>query len=321
MCTALQFKQFFGRNLDLDYSYDEKITITPRNYVFNFHHQPAISKHYAIIGMAYTLNNYPLYYDAVNEYGLAMAGLNFPNNAHYFELKKDKDNIAPFELIPWVLAQCKNIAEAKKLLANLNLVNTHFSKELLNSSLHWIIADKNDAITIESSISGLKIYDNPLGILTNNPSFDKQLFNLNNYKHLSNKDSVNHFSSRLNLESYSLGMGAIGLPGDLSSQSRFIRASFFKENSVIDDSESLNHFFHLLTSVYQLKGATYVAYSDKYEYTIYSSCVDMDKGIYYYKTYNNSEINGVDMFLEDLESANLKHFDLKLEQTINIQNK
>lgn len=320
MCTALQYNKYFGRNLDLDYSYEEKVTITPRNYVFNFRHKESIEHHYAMIGMAFTQDDYPLYYDATNEYGLSMAGLNFPNNAKYFDLDGEKDNIAPFEFIPWILSQCKTVAEAKELCSKLNLVNTHFSERLPNSPLHWIVADKKESITVESTGDGLKVYENPLGVLTNNPTFDKQLFNLNNYKHLSGKDSINTFSDRLDLESYSLGMGSIGLPGDVSSAGRFVRISFFKENSVIEEEESREHFFHLMQSVYQPKGSTYVAHSGKYEYTIYTSCVDMENGIYYYKTYNNSDLNGVNMHLEDLDSKVLKEFDLIIKQHVNIQN-
>lgn len=320
MCTALQYNKFFGRNLDLDYSYEEKVTITPRNYVFKFRHQKNIEKHYAMIGMAFTQDNYPLYYDASNEYGLSMAGLNFPNNAQYGDLDAHKDNIAPFEFIPWVLAQCKTVSEAKKLCAQLNLVNTHFSQQLPNSPLHWIIADKERSITVESTKTGLQIYDNPVGVLTNNPTFDKQLFNLNNYKHLSSKAPVNTFSPTLPLENYSLGMGSIGLPGDVSSMGRFVRICFFKENSVIQECEAREQFFHLLQSVYQPKGGTYVSHSEKYEYTLYTSCVDMDACIYYYKTYCNSDLNAVDMKAEDLEADTLTHFDLIMEPKVHFQN-
>lgn len=321
MCTALQYDKYFGRNLDLDYSYKEKVTITPRNFVFNFINKNSIKNHYAIIGMAYTLENYPLYYDATNEFGLSMAGLNFPNNAFYFDKIENKDNIASFEFIPWILSQCKSVSEAKKLCDNLNITNESFNKELPTSPLHWIISDKNSSITVESTKEGLKIYDNPVGVLTNNHTFDKQIFNLNNYKHLSSKDSETTFSSKLGLESYSLGMGSIGLPGDVSSAGRFVRICFFKENSIAEKSETLNQFFHLLQSVYQPKGGTHVAHSGRYEYTIYTSCVDMDEGIYYYKTYNNSDLNCVDMKLENLDSDTLKHFDLILDSKINIQNK
>ena len=108
MCTAVAYKtkdHYFGRNLDLEYSYHETVTITPRNYHFRFRNTEDMEKHYAIIGMAYVLDYYPLYYDATNEKGLSIAALNFPDNAVYQPEKRDKVNVASYELIPWILCQ------------------------------------------------------------------------------------------------------------------------------------------------------------------------------------------------------------------------
>ena len=119
MCTAVTFKgkdHYFGRNLDLEYSYKESVTITPRDYPFYFRKVPTISKHYAMIGMAVVSNGYPLYYDATNEHGLSIASLNFPGNAVYYPEVEKADNITPFELIPWLLCQCKNVPDSKSLL-------------------------------------------------------------------------------------------------------------------------------------------------------------------------------------------------------------
>lgn len=84
MCTAATYKTkdfYFGRTLDYEFSYGDEITVTPRNYAFDFRHTSACTSHYAIIGMAHIVGNYPLYYDAINEKGLGMAGLNFVGNA------------------------------------------------------------------------------------------------------------------------------------------------------------------------------------------------------------------------------------------------
>ena len=324
MCTAITYgtkDHYFGRNLDLEYSYKETVTITPRNYKFKFRKVNDIENHYAIIGMAYVADNYPLYYDAINEEGLGMAGLNFPTNADYKEIKEGMDNIAPFEFIPWVLSQCKNIDETKKLLSKINIVNINFSDNLPVSPLHWIISDKNSSITVESLKDGLKVYDNPVGVLTNNPTFDYHMFNLNNYMNLSIEQPNNNFSSKLNLQTYSRGMGALGLPGDLSSLSRFVKATFTKMNSLSgsSESESISQFFHILYSVYQQRGCVHMG-EDKYEITIYSSCCNMDKGIYYYTTYENSQITGIDMYKENLDSSELINYDLVKGQHINMQN-
>ena len=159
MCTAITYNtknHYFGRNLDLEYSYKETVTITPRNYEFKFREVEDIKNHYAIIGMAYVSDNFPLYYDAINEKGLGMAGLNFPKNADYKEIDENKNNIAPFEFIPYILSQCSNIEEARNLLRNINIARIDFSSELPVSPLHWIISDKEKSITVESVKEGLK---------------------------------------------------------------------------------------------------------------------------------------------------------------------
>ncbi len=324
MCTAITYitkDHYFGRNFDLEYSYAETVTITPRNFSLKFRKVKEINSHYAIIGMAYVADDYPLYYDAINEKGLGMAGLNFPKNAYYNGIDDAKDNIASFEFIPWILAQCATVEEAKKLLANINIASINFSDELPASPLHWIIADKTSSITVESVRDGLKIYDNPVGVLTNNPTFDYQMMNLNNYSVLSVEPPINNFSSKLNFDLYSRGMGALGLPGDLSSASRFVKAAFTKMNSLSGESEaeSISQFFHILSSVEQQRGCVHMG-EGKYEITIYSSCCNQDKGIYYYTTYENSQITSVDMHKENLDGSSLISYDLVKGQQIFKQN-
>jgi penicillin V acylase-like amidase (Ntn superfamily) len=307
MCTAATYKTkdfYFGRTLDYEFSYGDEITITPRNYIFEFRHMEKLSSHYAIIGMAHVAGDYPLYYDAVNEKGLGMAGLNFVGNAVYNEVENGKENVAQFEFIPWILGKCATVQEAKECLKKINLVKTPFSEMLPCAQLHWIIADKEEAITVESMADGLHVWDNPAGVLTNNPPFDQQMFMLNNYMHLSPRQPENHFSESLGLKTYSRGMGALGLPGDLSSASRFARAAFVKDHSFSGDSEeeSVSQFFHILGSVDQQRGCCEVELG-KYEITLYTSCCNCDKGIYYYTTYENHQISAVNMHHEDLNGT------------------
>ena len=324
MCTAATYKtkdHYFGRNLDLEYSYNESVTVTPRNFVLNFKKVPALEKHYAMIGMAAVMNSYPLYYEATNEKGLSMAGLNFPGNADYKPEAEGKDNVTPFEFIPWILGQCADVSEARVLLERINLVDICFSPELPLATLHWIISDRNESITVESVKDGLKVYDNPVGILTNNPTFDYHMTNLCNYMSLSSEAPVNSFSDKVKLETYSRGMGAMGLPGDLSSASRFVKAAFTKLNSLSGDSESasISQFFHILGSVAQQRGCVHMG-EGKYEITIYSSCCNTDKGIYYYTTYENSQITGIDMHHENLDSALLISYPIITGQQIKMMN-
>ncbi|EON3045110.1 choloylglycine hydrolase [Enterococcus hirae] len=324
MCTSITYTtkdHYFGRNFDYEISYDEVVTITPRNYELAFRKVNNLDTHYAMIGIASGVADYPLYYDATNEKGLSMAGLNFSGYADYKEIQSGKDNVSPFEFIPWILGQCSTVEEAKKLLATINLASINFSEELPLSPLHWLLADKEKSIVIESVKDGLHVYDNPVGVLTNNPSFDYQLFNLNNYRVLSNKTLENSFSNKIDLNVYSRGMGGMGLPGDLSSVSRFVKATFTKLNSVSSssESESISQFFHILGSVEQQKGLCDVG-NGKYEYTIYSSCCNVDKGIYYYRTYENSQITAVDMNKAELDNNKLISYPIIEKQQINYVN-
>ncbi len=324
MCTAISFKtkdRYFGRNLDLDCSYGEEVCVLPRKYPLVFRKAGEISCHHAMIGMATVVNGEPLFYDGTNEYGLSMAGLNFPQNAHYSPFAKDKDNVAPFEFIPWILGQCKRVEDAKKLLSRINLVDVAFSDKLPLAPLHWIIADEEGAITVEAMKDGLHIYENPVGVLTNNPPFPYHLFNLNNYRNLKTCNGENSFASGVELDEYCQGLGAVGLPGDLSSPSRFVRAVFYKENSECaeDENSSVSQFFHLLTSVEMVQGGCRTA-TGKKDITVYSSCVNTDRGVYYYTTYNNRQINCVDMRKVDLDGQSVRRFPLRLEGEINYQN-
>lgn len=323
MCTSISFKtkdHYFGRTLDLERTYDKSIIITPRNYIFDFRQVNSIANHYAIIGMGIVDDDYPLYFDATNEKGLSIAGLNFPYYAEYKHIKVAKDNIAPFELIPWLLSQCSTVKEAKEKLQNANIVNVRFSEEYPLTPLHWLISDRESSITVESMREGLFIYDNKVGVLTNNPPFNMQMFNLNNYMNITREEPSNRFSENLDLYVYSRGMGAMGLPGDLSSQSRFVRATFTKLNSVCgeDENESVSQFFHILDTVCQTRGCARVG--ETFEITDYYSCCNTDKSIYYYKTYENSQISAVNLFNEKLDKNELIEYNLIKPQQIKIQN-
>ncbi len=314
MCTAASFKNkntYFGRTLDYEFSYGEKVTITPRNYPFEFRHLGLNNNHYAIIGMAHIHNDYPMYYDAMNEYGLGMAGLNFVGNAKYNEVIEGKENVAQFEFISFILSTCKNVLEAKNKIKEINLVKTPYNEYYPAAKLHWILRDTNDCIVVEAMEDGIHIYDNKTGSLTNNPPFNYQLENLKNYVSLNNDEPNKSFS--FNEAFYSRGMGSVGLPGDLTSQGRFVRVVYTAHFSVAspDENSSVNQFFHILESAWQTRGLCKI--NDKYEITIYASCMNLNEGIYYYKTYDNPQISAVYLKNENLNSSKLISYDLAKE--------
>lgn len=324
MCTAATYLTqdfYFGRTLDYEFSYGEEVVVVPRNYPYLFRQVTPLNAHYAIIGMAHVTGGVPLFYDGINEKGLGMAGLNFVGNTVYHDAIPGKDNVAQFEFIPWILAQCASVKEARKLLSRLNLTPEPFHSSLPVAQLHWIIADRKEVIVVESVREGVMVYDNPTGVMTNNPTFPEQMFNLNNYMSLSPKSPQNNFSSKLDLRTYSRGMGALGLPGDLSSQSRFVRVAFTRLNSRSGTSEeqSVSQFFHILGSVDQQRGCCELE-DGSYEITIYTSCCNATKGIYYYTSYDNSQITAVDLHRCDLDVAEIQRFPMVTGEHILWQN-
>lgn len=323
MCTAISYhsgEHYFGRNLDLEHTYIEQVTITPRNFPFHFRMTAAQKTHYAMIGMAAVVDDFPLYYDATNEFGLSIASLNFPGYANYMPPKDGFTNIAPFELIPWLLGKCKTVSQVREQLKSANLVNIPFSDALPLSPLHFMVSDRTESIVIEPLSEGIVITDNPIGVLTNNPPFDYHLHNLANYCNLTAYEAENRMTDQIPIPLWSRGMGAIGLPGDLSSASRFVRAAFVKLNSISDGTleEDISQFFHILGAVAQQQGC--VRIGSKYERTIYTSCCNTDRGIYYYTTYHNRQITAISLYNEDLQSSQLKQFPLISQQQIYHQN-
>ena len=320
MCTCITYQTqdfYFGRNMDLEYTFGEQVMVMPRNYVLSFKKMNRIEEHYAMIGMACSTENYPLYAEAVNEKGLCMAGLNFPENAVYHNVEEKKINITPYELIPWTLSQCASVDEAILLLAEVNLINVPFKKDLPAAPLHWMICDKKKSLVLEPLKEGLRICENPIGVLTNNPVFDYHLENLNNYLNVTSSYPQNRFTQRLRLKPYGQGMGAIGLPGDYSSASRFVRAAFLKWNSVCKEDElsSITQVFHVLDGVSMVRGSVLTP-QGKYDMTTYSCCVNADRGIYYYKTYENHQIHAVKLFENAVDGNSLLCYPLGKEQAV-----
>lgn len=325
MCTSIIYSagdSYFGRNLDLKMTLGQKVVIMPRHYPLRLKNLPTITDHFAITGMAMVRDNYPLYFDGANEKGLGMAGLNFNGPAHFFDIAENKVNVASFEIVPYILAQAATVAEAKKLLANVNLTNQSFSATMTSSPLHWLIADKSGAaIVVESTRTGLHVYDNPVGVLTNNPEFPQQVTNLANYRSVSVGEPQNTIAPGIDIPSYSRGIGSSQLPGGLDSESRFIREVFTKAHAPLGttEEECVGNYFHCLNNVAQPQNLDEVA-PGKFEYTIYTDCINLTTGTLYYTTYTNQQINAVPLTNIDLDTSELGSFELVTNQAIHYQN-
>ena len=289
MCTAI-FDNFgyplFGRTLDLEYSNGEEVILTPRRKRLDFLHAHPKEEHPAILGIGIIKDGYPLYYDAVNEAGLAVAALNFPHSCVYKKASGDPLELASFEVIPFLLSHCASTVEAKNILKNASITNEGFSKDLPPSPLHWMISDRHSSIVLEATENQVNIYDNPLGVLANDPPFPTQFSLLGACLSLDSTPPQNTLCGGVDVPIISRGFGASGLPGDFSSPSRFVRAVFVKNHTKVEStlSTSVSRFFHLLSSV-SVPFGTVKAENGREVVTHYSSAARLDDLSYYFTTY------------------------------------
>ena len=307
MCTAIfdnKCGAFFGRTLDLEYSLGEEVVICPKRYSLLLRHVEHFTRKFAILGACILREGFPLFYDGVNEAGVAAAALNFPLSAKYADFDKGKLNLASFELIPYLLGTCESLVEVRRALENINITSDGFSSEFPSSPLHWIFADKGGAIAVECTAQGLKVYENPVGVLTNEPSFDFHLMRLADYSNLGSLPPRSSLSADFHPKIYSRGLGAFGLPGDFSSSSRFVRGTFVKNRTSADGSDGVTRFFHIMDTVSVPRGCVITDEGREVE-TVYTSCMDLDESTYYFKTYSRSVIRAVSLCAAKLLSGEL----------------
>ncbi len=307
MCTAICLRKnnsYFGRSLDVESSRNERITIVPRNFLLELRHSPPLRTHFAIIGTAYIEDSYPLYYDAINEHGLCIAALKYGEKVIYPGEKVGFENIASFELIPKILGTCKDLSDVKAIFKNLNIINENYCENLKATPLHWIISDTKSSIVAEPFEHGIRIYENPPEILTNAPEFNIHLENWNKYFSEDEPTALN-----------------LPLPGDSSPESRFIRTAYNMRNAqcLPGEEESVGLFFRILENVTKIKGCG-VTPKQRNEMSVYFSCYNINNGIYYYRTYNNSRIYAVDMHRENLDGKFITSYRMIDTQEIFKQN-
>ena len=296
MCTAIYDNRsgaFLGRTLDVEQSYKESVVTVPRGCAFDTVHTGRVEYKNSAVGIAFVSGGVPLFFDGINSAGLAACALNFGLSCTYHQNKNESLNLAPFEVIPYALARYCTVDELVQAFALLNIVRDGFGN-LPTTPLHWIFADRTRAVTLESTDSGTHIYENKLGILTNAPEYPYHLYRAADIMGLSAEGPEDKIGNGT-LFRYSRGMGGIGLPGDNSSSSRFLRALFNKSYSCDYKNEnSVTDFFHLFDSVSVTRG-TVVCDDGSQSYTAYTSVMDLEKKRYYFTTYNNRQIRAVNM--------------------------
>ncbi len=302
MCTVISMNNggfCYGRNMDIEFSLDSSVVIAPRCYPLKFRAAGALAEHYAFMGAAADKAGAALWCDGMNERGLCAAALSFPECVYLRTRSADKAEIAPFELIPWVLAQCADIPQVMALLSETVLVDIPFSDDVPNTPLHWHFSDGSSSLVLECTADGMKLHHDPAGVLTNSPPFDFHLRNLRQYGHLT-ADYPD--TSEPYLMPFGRGFGAMGLPGDMSPASRFVRAEYLKRCSpeIADETERIVHLFRLLDCVSMPRGSVFTE-DGREELTAYSSCMSGSR--YCFRTYRDSRIRVVDMAREQLSGS------------------
>ncbi|MDK0794731.1 choloylglycine hydrolase [Clostridium perfringens] len=325
MCTGLALEtkdglHLFGRNMDIEYSFNQSIIFIPRNFkCVNKSNKKELTTKYAVLGMGTILDDYPTFADGMNEKGLGCAGLNFPVYVSYSkEDIEGKTNIPVYNFLLWVLANFSSVEEVKEALKNANIVDIPISENIPNTTLHWMISDiTGKSIVVEQTKEKLNVFDNNIGVLTNSPTFDWHVANLNQYVSLRYNQVPEFKLGDQSLTALGQGTGLVGLPGDFTPASRFVRVAFLRDAMIKNDKDSIDliEFFHILNNVAMVRGSTRTI-EEKSDLTQYTSCMCLEKGIYYYNTYENNQINAIDINKENLDGNEIKTY--KYNKTLSI---
>lgn len=306
MCTALFYGVgggYMGRTLDLEYGYGEQVTVTPRGYLGN---------RYGMVGMAAVVDGYPLYFDGVNEAGLAVAALNFPFSARYAPADTAGATVAVHELIPTLLGRCGSVDQAVSLLRGVVLCDRPFSDRYPTARLHWMVADAGRCVVVESTEDGLHVYENPARVLTNEPPFPHQLTHLSHFGHLS-PAPPNGWQDPV-----SRGGGTVGLPGDCTAPARFVRGAYGAAHAA-PVGDAVAQVFRLMAAAAVPAG--WVRTEDgRAVYTRYTACMDLRQRAYVYNVYGCHRLRGVTLRPAVLNKTELTTYPLPEQEDIWWQN-
>ena len=324
MCTGVRFTDidnnlFFGRNLDVPASYGQKVMVTPRNFDIPMKHIDDIKTSKAIIGMGIVSNNYPLYFDAANENGLGVINLNFPthkiNNKiekdleffyYSYELVENKINITSYEFITWILENFDKVEDIKNynLSNKINFIDTPLNEQIGTKPAHWLITDNEQSIVVEPMRDGIKVYDNPVGVVTNDPTFDWHLMNLNQYLGINYNDKEPIIWGNKQLHALGVGSGSLGMPGDWTPASRFVKVAYINNFYPTQDCEEKNvsRLFNTLKSVAMPEGCVNDGIS------VYSSCYSTKTKTYYYDRHDHFQIFSHTMTDETINAKDITIF-------------
>ncbi|MFD1421428.1 choloylglycine hydrolase family protein [Lactiplantibacillus songbeiensis] len=325
MCTSLTYQttggdQFLARTMDFGFELGGRPVAMPRHHHFSsVTNQTGFDAPYSFVGTGRNLDGY-IHVDGVNEYGVSAAALYFAGQAHYAAAPVDGQiNLAPHEVLMWILGNVKSTQELGDRLANLTIVEAKAPLLNIVVPLHWIISDKSGATyVLEQQSDGMHYMKNPVGVMTNSPDFGWHLKNLSNYVQLQPEQHANRQYGDLTVNAFGPGTGALGMPGDFTSPSRFVRTVFMREHTeaVATTSAAVNALSHMLNSVEIPKGVKIKA-DGSVDYTQYRSYMSMSEPAFYMQPYNDQTITRVALTPELMTAAQPTEFTLATAQQFN----
>lgn len=299
MCTAVRFtddqgNMFFGRNLDWTFGYGQGVMRTPGDAAVPaaFDRPGDSARGHDVIGVGIEALGVPLYFDCANDAGLAVAGLNFPQSARYATGPVDGTvNVAAYEFPYWVARSFATVSEARAALSGVTVVAKPVSDKLPVANLHWIVADATGAIVVECMEDGMRVWDDDVDVLTNEPDFGWHRQNLRNYLTLTDADPAPASWGGAELRAFGSGEGLRGVPGDYSGPSRFVKVAFVNAHypAQSDEKDNVTRLFRTLGSVAVPEGCARMA-DGSCEKTLYTSGFSAATRTYYYATYDDPQI-------------------------------
>jgi choloylglycine hydrolase len=265
----------------------------------------------------------PAIVDGLNEKGLGIGIFYFPGYAKYQKIKQEEVGkaVAPWELPVYLLGNCANVDEAVQAVQNVRVGDTVQKDMGYVPPCHYIVNDAAGRCVVMEYVGGqLTINENPLGVITNSPTFGWHVTNLRNYVNLTVNNVPTVDIAGIELPSFGQGSGMLGLPGDFTPPSRFIRAVAFSQSAlpVATAHEGVLQAFHLLNQFDIPKGAARGTDNGKVmaDYTLWTSVSDLKNHRYYFRTFDNSRIRMIDLNKMDLDAKRIKTISMAGQEAI-----
>lgn len=329
MCTCLRVKAkdktiVIGRTMEFGIDPGSKITVFPRN--FNYETIGANNKpghswtgKYGFVGM--DMFGLPMVSDGINEKGLYVGDLYLPGFAEYQKVPdgEEGNSMTPVDVAGFLLSQCENIAEVVDLIKKVYVWGWYADQIKSIPPLHYAVHDASGKSVVIEYIKGeLKIHDNPIGILTNSPDYDWHMVNLRNFINLSATNVPLLKLDGDTLTQIGQGSGMLGLPGDATPPSRFVRATALTQSLVqpIDGKSAVNAAYHLMNNFDLPIGFAKSMETGKptYDFTFWTTLSDLTNKEYYYRGYENVSVFKVSLKDIDFSGDKIRHIETKSEE-------